>query len=165
MHSKNLTFESERLRFCGIAYNDAEQIVIWRNDVRINEYFMHQKILTLKEHLKWYEAYLNNPDRYDYVIICKQDNRPIGTVTLSDFSDMSRVEIGYAIAEKVYQKKGYAKEAITALMQFAAKQFGVLGVRAEINVNNAASIRTVEKLHFQKTTMEGEFAVYLKQLI
>ncbi len=165
MNSKNLTFESERLRFRGIERRDAEQIVAWRNDDRINAYFIHHKTLTLEEHLAWYEAYLKNPDRYDYIIICKQDNRPIGTVTLRDFSDLTRVDIGYAIAEVAYQKKGYAGEAITALMHFGAKQFGVSGVRAEIHVDNTASIRTVEKLHFQQTELKGQFAVYQRLMI
>ena len=78
------------------------------------------------------------------------DDTIIGTSTLFHLdSSNQRAEIGYALG-RAHWGKGYAQEALKALLGYA---FGVLDlqrIEADVDPRNAASIRTLERLGFQK---------------
>lgn len=60
-----------------------------------------------------------------------------------------RAEVGYALG-RAYWGHGYIQEALHALLDYA---FGVLGlhrIEADVDPRNAASIRTLERLGFQR---------------
>lgn len=78
------------------------------------------------------------------------NNLIIGTVTLFhlDF-DHRRAEVGYAL-DRAHWGKGYMGEALEALLGYS---FGVLDlhrIEADVDPRNAASIRTLERLGFQR---------------
>ncbi|MDQ2855912.1 MAG: GNAT family N-acetyltransferase [Acidobacteriota bacterium] len=80
----------------------------------------------------------------------RSDNSLIGTVTLINFDfTHKRAEVGYALGRD-YWGNGYIQEALQALFDYA---FGVLGlhrIEADVDPRNAASIRTLERLGFQR---------------
>lgn len=148
MIEKNMQFESSRLFFRGITRGDAENLVRWRSDEAIIRFFIHSKPITMEQHLSWFDRYLNDQNRYDYIVSCKVNGAAIGVISLSELANAQGAELGYAISEPEYQRQGYAKEAILALMQFATRQFGIQYFRAEIHKENIASIRTITSLGF-----------------
>ena len=58
------------------------------------------------------------------------------------------VEIGYAVVEQ-FQKKGYATEAVRALVQWAFSHPQVVRVIAETYPDNTACSRVLEKSDFK----------------
>ena len=80
----------------------------------------------------------------------RSDNALIGTVTLYNFSfDHRRAEMGYAL-DRAHWGLGYMHEALQSLLDFA---FGVLDlhrIEADVDPRNTASIRTLERLGFQR---------------
>lgn len=78
------------------------------------------------------------------------DDAIIGTVTLYNLGlDHRRAEIGYALG-RAHWGQGYMQEALHALLGFA---FGVLDLHrmeADVDPRNTASIRTLERLGFQR---------------
>ncbi len=58
-----------------------------------------------------------------------------------------RAEIGYQIVTD-HWKKGYAFEALKAIIQFGFEQMGVHSIEANINPANVPSIKLIEKLGF-----------------
>jgi ribosomal-protein-alanine N-acetyltransferase len=80
----------------------------------------------------------------------RSDNTLIGTVTLINFDfTHRRTELGYALG-RAYWGNGYIQEALHALLDYA---FGVLDLHrmeADVDPRNAASIRTLERLGFQR---------------
>ncbi len=86
-----------------------------------------------------------------YVIVLKEENKVIGTVNV--FADDSRAvdakEIGYSISA-AYQRKGYAYEALTALLNLLQNELKLELVVAGVLDENIASIRLLEKLGFEK---------------
>jgi ribosomal-protein-alanine N-acetyltransferase len=59
------------------------------------------------------------------------------------------VEIGYSVMPGD-RRQGYASEAALALVGWAAAQPGVRTIMAECDIDNAASIRTLERLGFAR---------------
>ena len=157
---KDDTFESERLSFRGINENDAKLLVKWRSDSEVIRFFRLPEPISMEQHLRWYEwSYRNNPNRYDYVIIDKETKRAIGTVGASKFSEENDWEVSYMIAETAYRRRGYAVEAIAAIME-RLRQEGIACFVAEIHRENIASVKTVEKLGFQFCEEHTPFCIY-----
>ncbi len=87
-----------------------------------------------------------------FSIIHKVNNQLIGSCgfNLLDFENQ-KTEIGYDI-DKAYWGKGYAPEAINALVDTAFTTLNLNRVEAKVEPENVNSIKVLEKLHF---TFEG----------
>ena len=74
----------------------------------------------------------------------------IGTVTLFNL-DLSngRAELGYALGRK-HWGNGYMQEALQALLSHAFDVLNLRRLEADVDPRNAASIRTLERLGFQR---------------
>jgi len=83
-------------------------------------------------------------------IALRDSNKMIGTTTLFNLSlDNGRAEIGYAMAHD-YWGKGYMNEALQALVSHAFEVMELRRLEADVDPRNAASIRTLERLGFQR---------------
>ena len=116
---KDHTFSSERLCFRGINETDTERLVSWRSDPEIIRYFRQPRPITKESHEQWYsDVYCHSADRFDFVILEAKSQKAIGTVGVNriDYKNGS-CEISYMIAARDCQRRGYAAEAITAMMR------------------------------------------------
>ena len=78
------------------------------------------------------------------------DDTIIGTSTLFHLdSNNQRAEIGYALG-RAHWGKGYAREALRALLDYAFGGLDLQRIEADVDPRNTASIRTLERLGFQK---------------
>ena len=86
-----------------------------------------------------------------YMIVLKESDEVIGTVNV--FADDSRavdaMEIGYSIAH-THQRKGYAYEALSALLGLLQDELRLEMVTAGILPENTASEKLLQKLGFQR---------------
>lgn len=80
-----------------------------------------------------------------YLIEEKKTGKLVGAAKLEAYGE--EVEIGYRILEE-YWGKGVATEIAKALLVFAIRKFQPPAVIAFVNVENAASIRVLEKAGF-----------------
>ena len=134
---KDFSFKSERLRFRGIKESDAETIVAWRSNPANYRFFFNAKPITLEEHLVWFGRYLDDPTRYDFMMM-GEGGESIGTVGLSSIASGS-CEISYMIGDVKARGKGYAKEAVRRLTEIAFDELGVEEVVARVVPGNDAS--------------------------
>jgi len=74
----------------------------------------------------------------------------IGSVTLFhlDFTHR-RAEIGYALG-RAYWGNGYMQETLKAVLSFAFKDLNLHRIEADVDPRNHASVRTLERLGFQR---------------
>ena len=78
------------------------------------------------------------------------DNALIGTTTLFNLDFNSRrAEIGYGLG-RAHWGHGYMHEALTALLNYAFDVLEFRRLEADVDPRNVASIRTVERLGFQR---------------
>ena len=80
----------------------------------------------------------------------RTDNTLIGTTTLHrlDF-DNRRAEIGYALG-RAHWGNGYMHEALQATLGYAFEVLDLNRIEADVDPRNQASIRTLERLGFQR---------------
>ena len=80
----------------------------------------------------------------------RESNTLIGTVTIFNLSlDNGRAEIGYGMARAQWGK-GYMNEALQALLSHAFEVMQLRRLEADVDPRNSASIRTLERLGFQR---------------
>ncbi|WP_028400074.1 GNAT family N-acetyltransferase [Ectobacillus panaciterrae] len=119
------------------------------------------------DHIMMYLKELRqNPDMSGWgvwYVMEKETNRVVGDLGFKGKPNEEReVEIGYGILPAV-QKKGYATEAVTALVTWAFGTEKVSTVLAECLETNAASIRVLEKAGFTKTGKRHEMIDWRKE--
>ncbi|HET6977742.1 MAG TPA: GNAT family protein [Pyrinomonadaceae bacterium] len=80
----------------------------------------------------------------------RDSDRLIGTTTLFNLNlDNGRAEIGYAMG-RAHWGKGYMNEALQALVSHAFEVMQLRRLEADVDPRNAGSIRTLERLGFQR---------------
>lgn len=86
-----------------------------------------------------------------WLIIRKSDGQIIGDAGFKGKPDnQKQVEIGYGLLER-YWNRGYATEAMNALIEWALANEEVEKVIAETARGNQASIRVLEKIKMKRT--------------
>jgi RimJ/RimL family protein N-acetyltransferase len=85
-----------------------------------------------------------------WAIAEKKSNELIGTITLFNLNlDNRRAEIGYGL-DRAFWRQGYMHEALKALVSHAFNDLSLHRLEADVDPRNAGSIRTLEKLGFQR---------------
>ena len=83
-------------------------------------------------------------------VALRESDTLIGTATLFNLNlDNGRAELGYAMA-RAYWGKGYMNEALKALVSHAFEVMGLRRLEADVDPRNAASIRSLERLGFER---------------
>jgi RimJ/RimL family protein N-acetyltransferase len=79
-----------------------------------------------------------------------EDDLVIGTTTLFHIDlDNGRAELGYALARD-HWGQGLMNEALQSLLEYAFEILKLRRMEADVDPRNAASIRTLERLGFQR---------------
>ena len=80
----------------------------------------------------------------------RDSDRLIGTTTLFNLNlDNGRAELGYAMG-RAHWGKGLMNEALQALVSHAFEEMQLRRLEADVDPRNDASIRTLERLGFQR---------------
>lgn len=130
---------------------DAPLIVRWRNLPHVASMSdeSHTAHLTVQKHCEWF---LNTRDkRYDYVIIEKEREQPIGSVSLVRRGLVQWKEVaesGRYIGETSALRKGFAMEAAQCWIEFAFEKLGFDCVFAKTRKTNLPNIKINHKLGF-----------------
>ncbi|HEY7608434.1 MAG TPA: GNAT family N-acetyltransferase [Alphaproteobacteria bacterium] len=83
---------------------------------------------------------------YDPILCERTTGRVVGTLRLS-LRERGVADFGYAIRPEAWNR-GYATEAVAALLGAARRPLGLVQVWATVDPENAASCRVLEKLGF-----------------
>ena len=91
-----------------------------------------------------------NDSMLKWGLALRDSNAVIGTATLFHLNlDNGRAELGYAMS-RAHWGKGYMNEALNALVSHAFEVMELRRLEADVDPRNTASIRTLEKLGFQR---------------
>ena len=145
---KSSCYVSNRLAFRGIRKEDAPLIVEWRGDPDNYRFFLNPHPITIEEHLAWFERYLEDEARYDFLIL-DENRTPIGVVGLSNITADS-CEVNYIVGAKEARGRGFASEAVEAMTRIAFDELGVESVFARILVGYEASEHVVRKAGYEE---------------
>lgn len=143
-----LRLETERLILRRYQPRDAEQCFAFLSNGQ-DAYMDCCKAFTAMDEAYYERVALFGQRETQYMITLKDSGEVIGTVNV--FADDSRavdaMEIGYSIAH-AHQRKGYAFEALSALLDLLQKELCLEMVTAGILTENIASEKLLSKLGF-----------------
>lgn len=87
---------------------------------------------------------------FQWGIAQKGDDRVIGTCTISHIDRSNgRAELGYALG-RAHWGKGLMREALDVLVDFAFGELGLRRLEADVDPDNTASVKMLERLGFQR---------------
>ena len=106
-----------------------------------------------EEEAEYMRSYIENQYRfYEYgiwAITLKDTGKLIGRAGISLREGFDIPEVGYVIGKK-YQNKGYAKEAMKAIIEYAAEELEMSDLIAFTKEKNTASVKLLESLGFSR---------------
>ncbi|MFC6178788.1 GNAT family N-acetyltransferase [Weissella sagaensis] len=97
-------------------------------------------------------------DTYIFAIFDKKTQHHIGMIDIATLAraNMNWGEIGYFIHNQLW-RKGYAFEALTAILKLASNQLGFHRIEAHVSIPNTPSQELLKKLGFSFETTREKF--------
>ena len=143
--------ETERLRLRKISRKDVNEIFFLRSDKRVLHYLDKAPAKTKKDaydFIKIVHDAEKNADGITWGITLKNKSTLVGTIGFWRMQkEHYRAEIGY-ILHPDYWGKGITQEAITVVIKYGFEVMKLHSIEANVNPDNAASIRLLEKNGF-----------------
>jgi ribosomal-protein-alanine N-acetyltransferase len=160
--------ESERLILRALQTADSPEIFSLRSDRQVNAYLDRDPIFHPEEALAFIATILNaEPGPLHYWAIClKGEAKLIGTICLWNFSaDRKSAELGFELNPSFWAK-GYMREAVDIVIQFAFGELGLQFIEAGTHSENKASGAVLLKSgfvlkHIQTGTVPREGLTYI----
>ncbi len=133
----------------------------WANDSRVTKYLTWQPYESVEQLRTSYHQYLldnaDNPGFYDWKIILKETNEPIGSIgVVKIIEEINAVEIGYCLGFD-YWRKGIMTEAFNRVIRFLFEEVYVNRIYSHHDVNNLHSGDVMKKcgLKYEGTIRQG----------
>jgi UDP-4-amino-4,6-dideoxy-N-acetyl-beta-L-altrosamine N-acetyltransferase len=80
----NNTFSLSRIKLRPLAKDDLTMVLNWRNSKSVRQFMLSDKLITIDEHLKWFDKVSNNKSCENLVV--EYDNNPIGCIYIQDIN-------------------------------------------------------------------------------
>ena len=154
MHWERLpTIEAERIRLRWISADDVDAFYAIYSNPEVMRYWSTPPLANRDQARKLVDEIHESWKRraiLKWGIALRSDNQLIGSITLFnlDFTHR-RAEIGYALGRE-YWGHGYMNEALMTVLKYAFEVLELHRIEADVDPRNAASIKTVERLGFQR---------------
>ena len=147
-HKGTITIETPRLILRRARMEDAEPMFRnWANDPEVTKYLtwpIHESIEVTKNLLvNWVESYQKD-DYYQWMIVLKEINEPIGSIMASSMGRAQSTHIGYCIGKRWWHQ-GIMSETLKAVMDFLFDEVGYHRVEAMHDPNNPHSGGVMKK--------------------
>jgi ribosomal-protein-alanine N-acetyltransferase len=143
--------------------DDLERLHRWENDeeiVAMSEDEFHEAPLDeIRERLARWSRPMESAARFAVRLV--ESGAYIGYVNLGEIERaQGRCKLGYVIGEKALWGRGYATEAVRAVVAHAFGPLGLHRIQAGAYATNAASIRVLEKVGFRR---EGVLRAHVRR--
>ena len=143
--------ETERLVLREITDGDLAEIFYQRSDPQMMKYVDRKPASSMQDasdFLGRVQAALVSNDGITWGIALKNEPKLIGNMGLWRVDkEHHRAELGYVLHPE-HQSKGYASEAMKAVLHYGFHTMKLHSVEANVNPNNAASIKLLERNGF-----------------
>jgi RimJ/RimL family protein N-acetyltransferase len=145
---------TERLELRPVRDADVDRILEYRNLPEVTRWLLRTEVDPAAFRSAWRRA-AENPDDHSVAVLL--DGLVIGTVSVDLVDGMGQpgtpprteAAIGY-IFDPAYGGRGYATEAVTAMVVHAFERLGVRRITAGCFADNVASVRVLEKVGMRR---------------
>ena len=146
------SFETDRLLLKATSKKDAPFLLQLLNSPKWIQNIGDRNVKTVEAAEKYIQErmmpQLERLGYSNYTVIRKSDQIKMGTCGLYDREGLEGVDIGFAFLPE-YEGQGYAFEASTELMDFAARVLSLPLIQGITLEENLASRKLLEKLNFK----------------
>ena len=148
-HKGTMIIETERLILRPFTMADAEPMYRnWASDPEVTKFLTwpaHSSIQVSEEVLECWCAQTEDPENYQWAIVLKEVNEPIGSIAVVKLkNNIESADIGYCIGRDWWGKE-IMPEALRALINFLFKAVGCNRIAACHDVSNPNSGRVMQK--------------------
>jgi RimJ/RimL family protein N-acetyltransferase len=123
-------------------YSDPEVMRYWNTSPHRNE-------AETRAAVELIIAEVERGEVLQWAIQRREDDRPLGSITLMTERHQPRAEIGYILGRE-HWGRGYAGEAQRRVIDHAFTDLGLHRLEADTHPDNAASTRSLERLGFRR---------------
>lgn len=156
--------ETQRLLLRPFCMDDLNAMFLnFESDVKMTEFLRWQAtddIALARQVLQgWIDSYAR-PDFYQWAIVPKELNEPIGTISVVGMNEqVGSVEIGYCIGSKWWHH-GFTSEAFAAIIPYLFDEVGASRVESRHDPNNPNSGKVMQKcgLHYEGTLRQADWS-------
>ena len=152
---------TERLRLRTPSFLDVHDVFDFCSDpasCKYADWYPHKNKSETREYIAWLKRKAGDKS-YTWVIEHREDERVIGTISIVDTDYSGKIfTVGYTLS-RFYQHKGYATEALKALIDYLFKELFAERIQAKVIPENSASCKLLERVGFKKeaTLKKGAF--------
>ncbi len=132
----------------------------WAGDPQVTEHLIWQAYADesgAAEYLRTVAAQYENPDYYEWAIVLREIDEPIGSIGCVRLrADIDAVEVGYCIGRR-WWRRGIAPEALHAVIRFFFEDVAANRIEAKHDVRNPASGAVMKKcgMQYEGTLRQG----------
>lgn len=163
-HRGTVCIETERLILRPITMDDVEPAFLnWESDDRVTEFLRWPTARDISQVERVTQEWVNgyaDPTFYQWVIVPKALNEPIGTISVVDQDERTgKVHIGYCIGSR-WWRMGYTSEAFAAIIPFFFEQVKAQRIEAQHDPNNPRSGAVMRKcgLQYEGTLRKADWS-------
>ena len=163
-HKGTIYIKTERLILRKFCTEDIQAAYTnWTSDKAVTKYLRwptHADKAVTKGVLNDWIAKYQQPDFYQWAIILKAINEPIGTISVVDINErLNTVHIGYCIGSKWWHQ-GITSEAFLAIIPFFFEEVDVNRIESQHDPNNPHSGNVMKKcgLTYEGTLRQADFS-------
>ena len=158
---ENLPIINGRLvRLRPITDEDTADIVRWRNDPRVQQFFIFREPFTYEMHQNWLDSKVATGEVIQYMIEDRACGKSVGSVYFRDIDRRNEsAEYGIFIGEAEARGRGFGSETAKLFTYFGLDVLKLHRISLRLLGNNSVARRSYEKAGFN---MEGTFAQMVK---
>lgn len=139
---------------------DTDDIVRWRNDPQVQQFFIFREPFTTEMHRNWLKTKVATGKVVQYMVIDKASGKSVGSVYFRDIDlENESAEYGMFIGEAEARGRGIGSEIASLFLDFGMNELNFHRISLRVLANNAASINSCRKAGFET---EGVFRHMLK---
>jgi ribosomal-protein-alanine N-acetyltransferase len=147
----HVTLQTARLDLRPLAPADADAVFAMRSDPVVQRYGSHPPWTDPQLAVDYIERNIQAMaagTHAQFAVVRRADAAVIGTVTLYALdAQCRRADVGYALFVSEWGR-GYANEAVTALLDWGFEHLDLNRVEADVDPRNSHSARALERLGF-----------------
>ena len=153
--------ETARLRIRPMTVDDAEGMHVVYADEEAMRWWSHPPFTSLDQTRAKLAKNVASTDWRAWAITLKGDDTAIGQLAAHEKRQGKVIEIGYSLA-RAHWGKGYAREAVSRLLDLLFREEGNRRVFADTDPDNAGSNNLLESLGFvREGVLRGEWETHL----
>ena len=150
----------ERISLRPITDADTDDIVRWRNDPSVRQYFLFRETFTPEMHREWLRNKVETGKVIQYIITERESGESVGSVYLRDVDPVSEsAEYGIFIGETRARGRGLGTETARLFTRFGLEVLRLHRISLKVLGGNEIARRSYEKAGF---VFEGRFRDFVK---